>query len=100
MDLINLNNKIKKIYLQVEKTIDKSNSINNQIHDELAIKHFEEFIIELTKYHGKTKTDINSYLNYLNSKYLACELDPLDPTVQVRIIRKTIAKILDSISQV
>jgi len=97
MDILDICTAIKKIYLQVEKTIDKSNPTINQFHDEQATEQLEKFIIELSNYEGKTKSDLNSYINYLNSKYLASNLDALEPTIQVKIIRKTIAKILDSI---
>jgi ribosomal protein L29 len=97
MDILDICTAIKKIYLQGEKTIDTSNPIVNQFHDEQAIEQLEKFIIELSEYKGKTKSDLNSYINYLNSKYLASCLDSLESTIQVKIIRKTIAKILDSI---
>lgn len=99
MDISNFCHAIKNIYLQVKKTIDKSSYslITNTAHDLDAIDQFEKFSIELSSYAGKTKSDLNAFINYLNSKYLAGKLDSLDPTYQVKIVRKTIAKILDSI---
>lgn len=98
MNKSNFCESIKKIYLRVEKTIDKSSYslVTNPAHDLAAIEYFEKFINELVEY--SDKSDLSVFLDYLSSKYLASLLDPLDPTIQVRVVRKTIAKIIDKIN--
>jgi Glu-tRNA(Gln) amidotransferase subunit E-like FAD-binding protein len=100
MNILDFCKSIKKIYLRVEKTIDKSTVQTNQAHDELALNYFEQFINELIECNpDRTQAKNPSvFLDYLSSKYLATLLDPLDPTIQVRIVRKTIAKIIDKIN--
>ena len=97
MKKINIYDQIHKIYLKVEKSIDKSNLATNQYDDEIASKIFEDFLNELIEYKINTTQDIESFANYLSSKFLASNLDTLDPTLKVKTVRKTICKILDKI---
>jgi hypothetical protein len=99
MDLNIICKKIKKIYTQIEQTIDQTNLVQNHSHDQIAINLFEEFVIELVGYKNNltNSTDLEAFVNHLNSKYLASKLDQLDSTYQVKLIRKTICKVLDKL---
>lgn len=101
MNMNNICKKIKKIYKKVEKSIDKTDLVNNQSHDLQALELFEEFVKELIAWNSNPNTELTleSYINHLSSKYLASKLDNFDPTFQVKVIRKTICKILDKLTQ-